>query len=1010
MEISPRMTLARAPGHSVFNGESWPGINDFYSYHVDLQNADNFIRVVVDTQGPTGNDGATYGAVYDASSYGGNRNVQKLIFKKSAGSGQTRFMSVGNTLYMGNGVDLVEYLSPFFVWQENYQFPTGVTIAVQDTNKVDQIMLNLGWATVCTNVTISSGTITLVLGTTEGISQGDVITMYGMTQSYLNSVPLVVGTISGSTITASFEAPDLVSTAEAGFITDNNITGESNSGSEPTWVFTWQALAIDGTLLWMYVGPAVRPWGIPAPTVEPTTTNQSSTEVNSALTWAENTYYLPAPYIYVASNSTIQQLTQAGTTGAGTPSWSATPSTQITDGTAKWTCSGPSARQTNYAYTVGDVIYEAWSVTSTYTTYQPPTVPAGYPPGYTKPNPVTTTVITYYACLFQCTTAGTSSSLSDNAIWGAVSPGGSNVQNPSSTGSTITESTGVVWTNIGAAVSRLHGTGTLAPQPGTSSAVLGNIGDSQLVAITNYVVDPLGNSQLCTQAGESSALSTDFSWVDTANGSTTDGTAPTGPVIWLNQGNSASVGGTGSNAQPWKYTYAYMDIATGSVGPAYTPLSVGICKANNSFIQVSGSYTNLSSVGAIIIFRTIVGGDTPYFIASIPNNGTTSTWIYNDLSGDQGAIGSTQNLSLPADLVSYNAPPPSGFVPVAFHLNSIWGFVKETLYYGAGGDVVDMQGGFESFPAVNYINFQSDGVVGWSTSNGLYLFLVDSLQLVAGAAAPFGVSKIADIGMLSPNCFSLNGQCPYLLTADHQLIGIDPSAGISVDGQPIADLLMKFDPSASYVTYYVNGTDQRLIVGDGTGSYYTMTSSIAPENPVPVWSTQRQIAAGISAIKSVETSPGVYQMLVGPKKGTTGPILYRDVKATDDVGAVYDSWCIVGSNVLCHPGQLAEIGFIHCEALRVGVTPQISVLLNEIYGYPGCPEFLDLGKYEKDPPKLPESGSLFSNRYYLVQTGKPSWCRNMMIKISFGKTSTANELLSMTIFGALHAEKTEGGR
>jgi hypothetical protein len=107
---------------------------------------------------------------------------------------------------------------------------------------------------------------------------------------------------------------------------------------------------------------------------------------------------------------------------------------------------------------------------------------------------------------------------------------------------------------------------------------------------------------------------------------------------------------------------------------------------------------------------------------------------------------------------------------------------------------------------------------------------------------------------------------------------------------------------------------------------------------------------------------------------------------------------------------LAEIGFIHCEALRVGVTPQISVLLNEIYGYPGCPEFLDLGKYEKDPPKLPESGSLFSNRYYLVQTGKPSWCRNMMIKISFGKTSTANELLSMTIFGALHAEKTEGGR
>src|ERR1035441_4734299 len=112
-EISPRLTLRRAPGHSVYNSQIFPGINDYYSYHITSVNTPNSLRVVADTK-PDGVN--LYGAVYDVT----GPNTKTLIFAKSAGSGQTRFISVGNTLYMGNGVDLYELLSPSYVYQLGY--------------------------------------------------------------------------------------------------------------------------------------------------------------------------------------------------------------------------------------------------------------------------------------------------------------------------------------------------------------------------------------------------------------------------------------------------------------------------------------------------------------------------------------------------------------------------------------------------------------------------------------------------------------------------------------------------------------------------------------------------------------------------------------------------------------------------------------------------------------------------------------------------------------------------
>jgi hypothetical protein len=149
-------------------------------------------------------------------------------------------------------------------------------------------------------------------------------------------------------------------------------------------------------------------------------------------------------------------------------------------------------------------------------------------------------------------------------------------------------------------------------------------------------------------------------------------------------------------------------------------------------------------------------------------------------------------------------------------------------------------------------------------------------------------------------------------------------------------------------------------------------------------------------------------MLVGPP-AAGGPILYRDTTSATDNGATYSAWAIVGSNVLAHHGQIAEIGFISAVAIRTGSVPQVAVLLDEVSGYPNCPPFDTLPRVENDPPKLPESKSLFSKRYYMSQTDNAAWCHHMQVRFTFANENALNELLAFTIFGAIHNEKTEAG-
>lgn len=1275
VELSPELTAGRRFGNSVYNSNSWPAVLTFEEFKIAGENTDNTIMVMVDTAN----------AVYDGT--GAPYNNQNEVFAKGFGAAQTGFVQVGNIMYMGDGVDLYQYLgSPQFsgyIWQANYMFPAAGYIVETNQN----VQQNLGYATTLSNVAVSNNVVTITVADLSQIAVGALVSIYNMkVLTDLEAVVLQVSTVSAAsgagTFTAVFNYTNYGSTADTGYVCVQGVNGTTGS-SQPTWNTAHRGYTYDGTSLWSNRGPSLRPWGIQQPQEQPIVNNVLST--SASLTWAANTYYMPQPYIVETVSSTpyIFQLTTNGTTKSTVPTF--TSSGTVSDGSAVWTNVGAANRATSHTYALNSVIAVAWTKTTTVSTgvgtgtgqgpksapLADPTpigrpalrapVPTGFPTATvpttnialnTNIAPPTgigtgggTIVVKYsYTCFFLATTAGTSSATATASVgWsGAI-------------GSKVSDGT-VTWTNIGVTISR--STASAAPVVTSYTQTGGTIGNSQLVTNISTIIDSNGNVEDVTNSGESGTTAP--TWATALAATTIDK-----QLTWINKGPGAGIGGTATtNTGAWQYCYAYVDSITGDIGPA-SPLSAPIIQQAGNHIEVTGSFTIDTHIDAINIYRTEQGQAVPFLIAQIFNVATLDvdpigtpvkyrpflqgsvvstvaqpvfgarigSWTYDDFSPDFGVTGSTMNNLISADLTGINSPPPDGFIPVAYHLGAIWGFVNNTIYYSAGPQQDNGFGGNEAFPPSSYIDFESECAMLWSTNFGLYTFLVDSLQLIAGSGAPFAVSEVAsDIGLKTRNCFTLNGQTPFILTADEQVCIIDPNTGASTVGMPIGDAVATFNPAASYVTWHIYGTDQKLFVGDGSTGWYSMLGAMAPESG-QAWDTKANIVSGISAIKSVETSPGVHQLLIGPSAGSVspvtpelgvaieyailaysgitnsgstvvtggtigsyptasitgfppglatidntnanagltaaraaythysgqsftslsassvdlstvtgygsgagvfnagnysagtsmdiptsitldaqgdvnavwvfyagstvtlesgasillvngaqaanivwlvgssftqiegsphgvmcgnilaqvsitlgggtlngrafaglgnssgavtiataltltattgtsgGPILYRDVTSYQDNGNSYEANVIFGAAVLATHGELAELGFIAADLTKNTNTtvPTVSVLTDEIEGYTGAPAFTVLTNVVNDPPKLAASDSIWNRRWYFTPSGQPAFCRFMMLDFSWPATDSNDQLLSMTLYGRIHKERSRVG-
>jgi hypothetical protein len=103
VEVTNKLTLARRPGTSIYDNNSYSNVDRFYSFRL-FNTTTEEIAVIVDQSN----------ALYST-----NGTVKNLIFTKSAKAGQAYMQSVGNTLYFADGVDNRKFLETLFLWTAN---------------------------------------------------------------------------------------------------------------------------------------------------------------------------------------------------------------------------------------------------------------------------------------------------------------------------------------------------------------------------------------------------------------------------------------------------------------------------------------------------------------------------------------------------------------------------------------------------------------------------------------------------------------------------------------------------------------------------------------------------------------------------------------------------------------------------------------------------------------------------------------------------------------------------
>jgi hypothetical protein len=444
----------------------------------------------------------------------------------------------------------------------------------------------------------------------------------------------------------------------------------------------------------------------------------------------------------------------------------------------------------------------------------------------------------------------------------------------------------------------------------------------------------------------------------------------------------------------YQYAYAYGNSASGHVSNPTLASNVTGNFTNKLNVSLPVVASTDPQVNQIRVYRTKDGGSVFYELPTSPYINVTTTITDN-------AADATLNTLVFWPSLPYvsNAPPPSGLVNLAYHLGRVWGSVGNFVYYSAGPDIL-IGNGNEAFPPANFFLFPSTVYRLVPYSSGLLVFTSDDVYIILGTsiATFYAMPFQQGVGLLSYNALDIQGSNIYLFTSDRQFLQLS-SSGINEIGYAIGDQLALFDPTKVHVASIIQGTAEKAVyISDGSQTWFRCNWNQPPEGG-PAWSPKAVIGGGCNALTSVETSPGIHQLLMSYVVGTNSAILFRDVTINTDAvtGSPYsDCFLTLGSLVLALPGQLAEVDSIVLELMNVGSVPSVSILTDEISG-----SFESLPNFTNDPPNLVPSTTVMSNRWYLAQGPNAARMRHMQTKIDFNQDTVRNELLTFSVFGGL---------
>ena len=393
--------------------------------------------------------------------------------------------------------------------------------------------------------------------------------------------------------------------------------------------------------------------------------------------------------------------------------------------------------------------------------------------------------------------------------------------------------------------------------------------------------------------------------------------------------------------------------ADGSVSTASPAVQMAVGANAGAVINVSGIGSTDPQVDTILIFRTFDGGATYFLLTEIPNpapqNGIAQPWTFADYLPDVAtAVYPGLNTLVVAPINHSNDAPLTGAINFTQYFGRIWYSVGSTVYASQGPNIGGPSqppgNGYTAYNPGQFFTFTSPVVRLVPTTVGLLVFTTSDLGIISGGpviTTMFPNIYVQGLGLSSYNALTVHGSLIDLFTADNQVVSLDPNQGVSKIGYPIGDQFFKygtqtttFAPSTAYLAYHTQGlNDQALFVADGSIGWFRGVANLAPDSAIsgPVWSPKANIVGGVKAINSLEIAPGQHALLLGSPSANE-PVLVRDSTYTtfSDSGTAYEANFTFGSMVMANPGQLAEIGFITCEFLKLGTSPKLGILLDEV--------------------------------------------------------------------------------
>ena len=475
--------------------------------------------------------------------------------------------------------------------------------------------------------------------------------------------------------------------------------------------------------------------------------------------------------------------------------------------------------------------------------------------------------------------------------------------------------------------------------------------------------------------------------------------------------NAPIVGGASDPTDAWRYGYAYMDSANVDISNM-SPPSLYIVDFGGT-VNVQGDGSGATNVDTIVIYRTAKNGSTFFQLDTIPNPGAGSlNWTYADNSfvdfPDNPDL--VLNTELQAQVAGEGTPLPVGATCLEYHVGRIFAAVGNVVYVSSGPDaIVSGSSGNAGFDTT--FTAQSKVTRFWVNTLGVVVFTVRDAYLIQGSGTdqdPLWMGRfIENLPLLNYDAFALFLTTPYLLTGHRMVNALDPSAGIIEASFPIADQIAALDPKTAYVTFHSGPSGETaLYVADGAALWYRMAPTSAPEHGLN-WNPPAILPRGTSAVQSVETEPGTMSLLIGPPPPSGGPILQRDTTKNTDQLITYPAFADIGNIVLAHTGQLAGLAWITLESEAVGTPTKLSVMLDETKEKAGSKsaQFTPIPRTRQDPPNLPPSDTIYSNRHSLLQDQKPVWCKSLKLRLEWPAEDAANELDTYAIFGQVWAEQ-----